>query len=49
VLYPYKGGFRAVDGTLRGIDAALATFRDLGAELREVQLSPLQDGRPAAR
>ena len=31
------------DGTQRGIDAALATFRDLGAELREVQLSPLQD------
>ena len=30
-------------GTQRGIDAALATFRDLGAELREVQLSPLQD------
>ena len=31
------------EGTQRGIDAALATFRDLGAELREVQLSPLQD------
>ena len=31
------------EGTRRGIDAALATFRDLGAELREVQLSPLQD------
>ena len=31
------------DGTQRGIDMALATFRDLGAELREVQLSPLQD------
>ena len=31
------------DGTQRGIDAALATFRDLGAELRKVQLSPLQD------
>src|SRR5215475_3624602 len=30
-------------GTQRGIDAALATFRGLGAELREVQLSPLQD------
>src|SRR6201998_2954176 len=29
--------------TQRGIDAALATFRDLGAELREVQLSPLQE------
>jgi aspartyl-tRNA(Asn)/glutamyl-tRNA(Gln) amidotransferase subunit A len=31
------------DGTQRGIDAALATFRDLDAELREVQVSPLQD------
>jgi aspartyl-tRNA(Asn)/glutamyl-tRNA(Gln) amidotransferase subunit A len=31
------------EGTQRGIDAALATFRDLGAEVREVQLSPLQD------
>ena len=31
------------EGTQRGIDAALASFRDLGAELREVQLSPLQD------
>ena len=31
------------EGTQRGTDAALATFRELGAELREVQLSPLQD------
>jgi aspartyl-tRNA(Asn)/glutamyl-tRNA(Gln) amidotransferase subunit A len=31
------------DGTRRGIDAAIATFRELGAEIREVQLSPLQD------
>jgi aspartyl-tRNA(Asn)/glutamyl-tRNA(Gln) amidotransferase subunit A len=31
------------DGTQRGITAAIATFRDLGAEIREVQLSPLQD------
>src|ERR1700752_4852483 len=31
------------DGTQRGIDAALKAFRDLGAELREGQLSPLQD------
>jgi aspartyl-tRNA(Asn)/glutamyl-tRNA(Gln) amidotransferase subunit A len=29
--------------TLSGINAALATFRDLGAEIREVQLSPLAD------
>jgi aspartyl-tRNA(Asn)/glutamyl-tRNA(Gln) amidotransferase subunit A len=31
------------DGTQHGIDAAIAAFRGLGAELREVQLSPLQD------
>jgi aspartyl-tRNA(Asn)/glutamyl-tRNA(Gln) amidotransferase subunit A len=31
------------DGTQRGITAAIATFRDLGADIREVQLSPLQD------
>src|SRR5947199_2244252 len=31
------------DRTQRGITAAIGTFRDLGAELREVQLSPLQD------
>jgi aspartyl-tRNA(Asn)/glutamyl-tRNA(Gln) amidotransferase subunit A len=30
-------------GTQRGIDNAIATFRDLGAEIREVQVSPLQD------
>jgi aspartyl-tRNA(Asn)/glutamyl-tRNA(Gln) amidotransferase subunit A len=31
------------EGTQRGITAAVAAFRDLGAEIREVQLSPLQD------
>jgi aspartyl-tRNA(Asn)/glutamyl-tRNA(Gln) amidotransferase subunit A len=30
-------------GTRRGIDQAIATLRDLGAEVTEVQLSPLQD------
>jgi aspartyl-tRNA(Asn)/glutamyl-tRNA(Gln) amidotransferase subunit A len=30
-------------GTQQGIAAAIATFRGLGAEIREVQLSPLQD------
>ena len=30
-------------GTQRGIDAAIAIFRELGAEIREVQLSPMQD------
>jgi aspartyl-tRNA(Asn)/glutamyl-tRNA(Gln) amidotransferase subunit A len=31
------------DDTQRGITAAVDTFRGLGAEIREVQLSPLQD------
>ena len=31
------------DGTQRGIDAAIATFRSLGAEVTEVTLSPLHD------
>src|SRR5438045_1841697 len=31
------------EGTQRGISAAIATLRELGAEIREVQLSPLQD------
>src|SRR5215469_9563738 len=31
------------DGTQRGITAAIETLRDLGAEIREVQVSPLQD------
>ncbi|MGH7039961.1 MAG: amidase, partial [Stellaceae bacterium] len=31
------------EGTQRGIDRAIATLRDLGAEIREVTLSPLQD------
>ena len=39
----HESDHKVSEGTQRGIDAALATFRDLGAELREVQLSPLQD------
>ena len=35
--------YRVSDGVRRGIDAAIATLRGLGAEIREVQLSPLQD------
>jgi aspartyl-tRNA(Asn)/glutamyl-tRNA(Gln) amidotransferase subunit A len=31
------------DGTQHGIDAAIATFRDLGAEISEVTLSPLAE------
>src|SRR2546421_304236 len=35
--------YKVSDGVRRGIDAAIATFRELGAEIREVQVSPLQD------
>ena len=35
--------YKVSDGVRRGIDAAVATLRGLGAEIREVQLSPLQD------
>jgi aspartyl-tRNA(Asn)/glutamyl-tRNA(Gln) amidotransferase subunit A len=35
--------YKVSAGTQRGIDGAISTFRDLGAEIREVQLSPLQD------
>jgi len=35
--------YKVTDGVRSGIDAAIATFRGLGAEIREVHLSPLQD------
>jgi aspartyl-tRNA(Asn)/glutamyl-tRNA(Gln) amidotransferase subunit A len=35
--------YKVSDRTRQGIDAAIATLRGLGAEIREVQLSPLQD------
>jgi aspartyl-tRNA(Asn)/glutamyl-tRNA(Gln) amidotransferase subunit A len=35
--------YKVSDGVKGGIDAAIATFRGLGAEIREVQVSPLQD------
>jgi aspartyl-tRNA(Asn)/glutamyl-tRNA(Gln) amidotransferase subunit A len=35
--------YKVSDGVRHGIDAAIATLRGLGAEIREVQLSPLQD------
>jgi aspartyl-tRNA(Asn)/glutamyl-tRNA(Gln) amidotransferase subunit A len=35
--------YKVSDGTRQGIDRAIATLRELGAEVREVQLSPLQD------
>jgi aspartyl-tRNA(Asn)/glutamyl-tRNA(Gln) amidotransferase subunit A len=35
--------YKASDGVRHGIDAAIATFRELGTEIREVQVSPLQD------
>src|ERR1700732_4532783 len=36
--------YKVSDGTRRGIDAALATLRELGAEIREVPLAPVRDG-----
>jgi aspartyl-tRNA(Asn)/glutamyl-tRNA(Gln) amidotransferase subunit A len=35
--------YKVSEGTQRGIDGAISALRDLGAEIREVQLSPLQD------
>jgi aspartyl-tRNA(Asn)/glutamyl-tRNA(Gln) amidotransferase subunit A len=35
--------YKVSEGTQRGIDAAISTLREMGAEIREVQLSPLQD------
>jgi aspartyl-tRNA(Asn)/glutamyl-tRNA(Gln) amidotransferase subunit A len=35
--------YKVSPGTRRGIDDAVATFRGLGAEIHDVQLSPLQD------
>src|SRR5438067_5633971 len=35
--------YKVSDGVRAGIDAAIATFRGLGAEIREAQVSPLQD------
>jgi aspartyl-tRNA(Asn)/glutamyl-tRNA(Gln) amidotransferase subunit A len=39
----HETDYQVSPGTKRGIDDAVATFRDLGAEIREVQLSALQD------
>ncbi len=39
----HETDYRVSAGTQRGIDEAIAAFRGLGAEIREVQLSPLQD------
>jgi len=35
--------YKVSDATRRAIDAAIATLRELGGEIREVQLAPLQD------
>jgi aspartyl-tRNA(Asn)/glutamyl-tRNA(Gln) amidotransferase subunit A len=44
VIHHFHENDRKVsEGTQRGINAAVDTFRGLGAEIREVQLSPLQD------
>jgi aspartyl-tRNA(Asn)/glutamyl-tRNA(Gln) amidotransferase subunit A len=39
----HETDYQVSAATRRGIDGAVATFRGLGAEIREVQLSPLQD------
>ena len=39
----HEADYKVSDGVRLGIDAAIATFRELGAEIREVQVSPLQD------
>jgi aspartyl-tRNA(Asn)/glutamyl-tRNA(Gln) amidotransferase subunit A len=39
----HETDYQVSAATRRGIDEAIATFRNLGAEIREVQLSPLQD------
>jgi aspartyl-tRNA(Asn)/glutamyl-tRNA(Gln) amidotransferase subunit A len=39
----HETDYKVSPGTQRGITDALATLRGLGAEIREVQLSPLQD------
>jgi len=43
ILHFHEIDHKVGEATQRGIAAAIATFRDLGAEIREVQLSPLQD------
>src|SRR5881392_602879 len=35
--------YKVSEGTQRGIDGTISALRELGAEIREVQLSPLQD------
>ncbi|MGH7116628.1 MAG: amidase, partial [Stellaceae bacterium] len=39
----HETDYQVSAGTRRGIDEAIVTLRGLGAEIREVQLSPLQD------
>ncbi len=39
----HETDYKVSDGVRAGIDAAIATFLGLGAEIREVELSPLQD------
>src|SRR6202035_7846 len=35
--------YKVSDGTRRGIDGAIVALRELGGEIREVQVAPLQD------
>src|SRR5438067_776009 len=39
----HETDYKVSDGTQRGIDGAISSLRELGAEIREVQVSPLQD------
>ncbi len=39
----HETDYKVSPGTQRGIDGAISVLRGLGAEIREVQLSPLQD------
>ncbi len=44
VIYHFhETDYKVSNDTQRGITAAIETLRGLGAEIREVQLSPLQD------
>jgi aspartyl-tRNA(Asn)/glutamyl-tRNA(Gln) amidotransferase subunit A len=39
----HETDYKVSDATQRGIDGAISTLRELGAEIREVQVSPMQD------
>jgi aspartyl-tRNA(Asn)/glutamyl-tRNA(Gln) amidotransferase subunit A len=47
VRHFFERDHKAGEDTLRAIDGALATLRDLGASVRDVKLSPLEDWHAA--